>query len=254
MHSTVLFLGALLGSALALPQHPTAPLKTGASSKHTPSQTPPSPPLATGTLVPPNGSNPSPPGGETTTIIETITKTSFVPCSTPVTTHRGTTYYSTWLTTSLYTTTTHYTTSVPAASATPTPASGGAGIGPGGVCPPAPTVTVTVTPGVGDGEHCEKCQTITYVNIYGVTTTIIVPPPPPPPTTSPYDGHGHGHSHTTTTKTTTPATSTHSSRPSGTAPIGTGSRPSGTAPSGTGTRSSRTGHPAGTGSVKPTHG
>lgn len=231
MHSIVFFL-ALLGSALALPQHPTAPLKTGTSSKYTPS---PTPPLATGAPVPPNGSHPYPPGGETT-ITETITKTTFVPCSTPVNTYRGTTYYSTWLTTSLYTTTTHYTTSVPAAAST-TPAPGGAGIGPGGVCPPAPTVTVTVTPessGNGNGERCEKCQTITYINIYGVTTTIVVPPP----TTSPHDDHSH---RTTTTTTHTPATSTRSSRPSGTAPVGTGSRPSGT------------GHPVRT-SVKPTHG
>jgi hypothetical protein len=130
--------------------------------------------------------------------------TTFVPCSTAVLTQGGSTFYSTWLTTSTYTTTTCITTTIPQITQPPAVTSaspngypngynsypngspnGGSPNGPaapGGSCPPASTVTVTVygAPGAGPGGYsgpCTLCQTVTFVNVIGQTTSIVVPPP-----------------------------------------------------------------------------
>jgi hypothetical protein len=134
--------------------------------------------------------------------------TTFVPCSTAILSQGGTTFYSTWLTTSTYTTTTCITTTIPQITqpptVTPTSANGypngynsypngynsypngspngGSPNGPAASCPPASTVTVTVygAPGTGPGSYsgpCSLCQTVTFVNVIGQTTSIVVPPP-----------------------------------------------------------------------------
>lgn len=141
-----------------------------------------------------------------TTITDTITKTRFVPCSTPVATEDGHTYYSTWLTTSIWETTTCY--PVTQTIIPPTPPSyhctkaGDCPEIPGqSGCPPAATVTVTIrecgphctnappnsvptdTPKSGPSEHpgnvipgnCPDCRTLTFTDIYGGKKTIVVP-------------------------------------------------------------------------------
>lgn len=255
MHLSLLLLSALTGSTLALPgyhaRNSTIPshrpthtlLPTGSSGgdggKHHTSNTTTGPhPTTTD-----SGNGPGTGGGLVTTVTDTITSTTFKPCSTPIGTHGGTTYYSTWLTASVWETTTCYPTTVP----TSIPTSVVTGL-PGGAgnCVIQPTVTATVTvtvgngnngngatvtqkPGIGGGSGpCERCETITYTNTEGRTTTIVIPPFT--------DG-----SDSTATQTV-PETSAQTSFPTTTTkgPIGTGTYPthtrghaSGYQPSGT---------------------
>ncbi|KAA8643847.1 hypothetical protein EYZ11_005425 [Aspergillus tanneri] len=133
--------------------------------------------------------------GSVSTITSTITLTTFEPCSTPVTTRDGTTYYSTWLTTSVYETTTCYTTTYNPRTATHTAAATNAhvtahpGVSVPSNCPSPETVTKTETvtvggngdgslPTVHPGKPCARCETITYTNTYGHTKTIVIPVEP----------------------------------------------------------------------------
>ena len=212
----------------------------------------PNPPKPSTTI---GAQGPKPPVNNGTLTTETITKTTFVPTSSPIAIPGGTTKYSTWLTTQTYLTTTCYT--VPPAAPTPstkTVPSAEPTVITKTVLPPAPpavtscpapvTVTVTITsqptgtdvyytPG-GAPHNCDLCQTITYTNISGGVETIIIPAP----TTSPAPPA----SETKTTKSETvvkptktptpPYGSGSTSIPNGTgkpAPVPTGSQvPSGT--------------------------
>ena len=98
--------------------HPHPPFPTGTGHGHPPFPTGTGhgtgygtghgkPPLSTG------HHGPHKPPVSVTTITETISRTIFVPCSTPVVSEKGHTYYSTWLTTSIWTTTTCYSVSQP---------------------------------------------------------------------------------------------------------------------------------------------
>ncbi|KAE8356084.1 hypothetical protein BDV28DRAFT_145583 [Aspergillus coremiiformis] len=202
MHSTVLLLSTLVGSAFALPG-----------------------------IFPRGFNTTTVPGGKpgstiTTTITDTITKTTFKPCSTPVHTEGGTTYYSSWVTASTYETTTCYTTTqvlasppteaptVPAQTTTTNAGAAPTHAGGSDTCPEASTVTVYVTVGSGTaptnapGGPCNHCETITYTNTQGHTTTIVIPP----------------------VSQTTGGTSTETSKPTGTGsqptkPTGTGNAP-----------------------------
>ncbi|KAF9895156.1 hypothetical protein FE257_000058 [Aspergillus nanangensis] len=295
MHASLIVISALAGSALALPgryhnstmpsHHPThtlLPTGTGNGGGDKPSggdhTTNPLPTATDG------GHGSETTGSSVSTITETVTNTAFEPCSTAIGTNDGTTYYSTWLTTSVWETTTCYTTTVPTATSVaatttsipietsvitvtslPTETSVStttAGI-PGGLspnCPAQATVTATVTVTVGGngedsgsstvptqapGEHCARCETITYTNTQGHTTTIVVPPfteGPATATTTAAESTATGPAvestatETATSAQTSAATTTDGGRP----------RP----PLGTGTHSSRTSsRPLGTGSA-----
>ncbi|KAF7113794.1 hypothetical protein CNMCM5793_004849 [Aspergillus hiratsukae] len=170
---------------------------------------------------------PGRPSGSVSTITEIVTKTTFKPCSTRIHTQSGTTYYSTWLTTSTYETTSCYTTHVPPATR---PLTTTVNVGAANSCPPPSTVTVTVAvsggrsgntathtqapaPNGGSGSGpgpCKHCETITYTNPYGYTTTIVIPPISEP-------------TNTATTRSTDVGTTTKPTLPVGT---GTGTAPS----------------------------
>lgn len=204
--SASFLLAALAEVALAVPNYNYAPY-----SYH-PSGHVSQPPYSTG-----GGGGPGGPGGPYPPITktDTITKTTFVPCSTAIVSDNGHTYYSTWLTTSLWTTTTCYeVTPTPSPQNPPHPGDPGYHGGPGPcegshcnpVCPPQATVTVTVTQcgGYGCGgphgpggqpeptynpdepnvpyvpgkppHYCPHCQTITYTDVDGGTNTVVIPP------------------------------------------------------------------------------
>src|SRR5205809_360871 len=91
-------LGAWAGSALASTGSLSPPYPTGGSPK------PPGPaPTGSGG----NGGGANPGGPDVSTRTDTITRTTFIPCSTTIVS-KDLTYYSTWLSSSIWTTTTCY--------------------------------------------------------------------------------------------------------------------------------------------------
>ncbi|KAL1958380.1 hypothetical protein VTO42DRAFT_4481 [Malbranchea cinnamomea] len=112
----VLLAGLLTGPAFALPGH----FQYLRSSPFVTTGVVPQPPLSTG--LPGLGPE-APPDNDETAILtrtETITRTGFVPCSTPVASSGTHTWYSTWLTPTSWTTTTQYrATLFPATTLTP---------------------------------------------------------------------------------------------------------------------------------------
>ncbi|KAL9609859.1 MAG: hypothetical protein Q9167_005403 [Letrouitia subvulpina] len=177
--------------------HPTG---TGGGSP--PTSLPPAPPVTT-TIYGPGSTTSTSTIIGTTTVVSTITK--FVPCSSPVATAAGTTYYSTSLTKSLsLTTITSTTTGYVVVCPTPTPGHGslpGTGNDTPAGCP-APTATITTCP-VGAGKpaetvystiystliinagsspskptHCPVCTTYTVTLPNGVPITTVYSPEP----------------------------------------------------------------------------
>lgn len=136
-------------------------------------------------------------GVSMSTVTQTITSTTFNPCSSPIGTQGGITYYSTWLTASIWEITTCYTTtgSAPIVTEGPTSPIRTKAAGAVETCPVQSTVTTTLTvttgnkdngeqsPGAvearpvdGGSGQCERCETITHTNTYGHTTTIVILP------------------------------------------------------------------------------
>lgn len=171
-------LAALLtGPALAFPgyfQPMTAPIPTGNI---------PRPPLSTSVSNPgPCPESPSDGGEIGSTITDTITKTSFVPYSTPVASSGTRTWYSTLLTATRTSTTCYTEPTIPqSTTSTSTPSTQ-----PNETCPPRATVTVTVTTTTQNGPSrtdsseapSSTCQTLTFTDVEGVTrtTTVLLPP------------------------------------------------------------------------------
>ncbi|KAL4891848.1 hypothetical protein BDV59DRAFT_181080 [Aspergillus ambiguus] len=260
MRAKVLLLSVLAGSTAALPgfrnsttpshhqSHTLLPTGSGGGGGNLPSTNSTSIHHPT-TTESSRGSNG---GGQISTVTDTITSTTFIPCSTPIGTQGGTTFFSTWLTTSVWETTTCFTTTVPTSNPTPVVTEQpvlptGSGVPGGGancIIPPPVTSTVTVTvgsggngngptvtqkPGSGGGSGpCERCETVTFTNTQGHITTIVIPPFTVEPES--------------TTTPTGPATSANTTVPTTTSkrPIGTGTFPSHTRAPASGNSSSGT--------------
>jgi hypothetical protein len=194
-------------------------------------------PPASNTTVPVPPTKPTHPphhggGGHTLTNVypTTITTsyTKFVPCSTPVATSAGTTYYSTWLTPTALPTTYVSTCTDTYTSAQPTKTP----VGPVDTCPAVKTVTVTVGGGAQptappkDCKSCYEVHTLTLTN--GQTSVITI------------THTKHTQKPTTEVKPTTDVQPTGTGKPNPPKPTGSGSLPSGSAP----------GYPHGTGNLK----
>lgn len=157
-----------------------------------------------------------------TTIVTTYTK--FVPCSTPIATSSGTTYYSTWLTptfipSSYVSTCTNSYTRTPPTATPVVPVQPVTPVGPVDTCIPPTTITITKTitsgasiptPPPADCKSCYEIHTLTLTN--GQTSIITVTHTKPP------------HKPTSSTKATQPTGTGSPSKPTGTGgyPQGTG--------------------------------
>jgi hypothetical protein len=157
-----------------------------------------------------------------TTVVTTYTK--FVPCSTPIATSSGTTYYSTWLTPTfipssyISTCTDSYALTPPIATPV-VPVQPVTPVSPVNTCAPPKTITITKTitsspsiptPPLTGCKSCYEAHTLTLTN--GQTSIITITHTKPP------------HKPTTSTKATQPTGTGSPSKPTGTGgyPQGTG--------------------------------